>query len=186
VKEKGVGWGLFKWRGLSLGTGFIYHKSEINYDSKIDKQKQSFTGTGDTYTVSGVLVLDPSVDIGLKVTTYTVPVDIQTSFQLLWLLNLTLGAGVDFNFGTSDITLKSAGKATVTNLLLGGFDINDISVDPGVVYIDGSTKNGKPVIIRPRVNAGLGLNVSVVKLDVMAYYYPMTGAAVGVSAGIVW
>lgn len=168
--------GFFRWRGLSLGTGFLYNKSNVDYSVKVDKQIESFDAAG--YT--GNLILDPTVNLGLDVTTYTIPLDIVTSFQMLWLLNLTFGAGVDFTFGNSDIVLSSNGNVDVE------FSSASIAVTPGTVVIDGSTKNIKPSFVRPRLMTGIGFNFGPLKVDVPVYWYIATGAAVGVTVGIVW
>ncbi|TAL36585.1 MAG: hypothetical protein EPN93_07105 [Spirochaetes bacterium] len=186
IREHGMGWGFLKWRGLSLGTGLIYHKSEIVYDAKIDTQTQHFN-TGDMgggLYFQGDVVVDPTVAIGVTTYSYTIPVDVVTSVQLLWLLNLTLGAGVDFSYGKADIVLKSAGDVAVENT-----DTNipgAYTFLPGKVSIDGSTLGERPYFIRPKIMAGLGLNISVVKIDLQVIYYTMSGAAVGLTAGIVW
>ncbi len=177
IKGGDIGWGFLKWRGLSIGTGFLYHKSEVDVTIELDSYRSStdLSGIG----LGGYfLYADPSITLGVETTTYTIPFDITTSVRLLWFLNVTLGAGVDFSFGNSDIIIMSAGGLRVSN------GITNYPV--GSLLIDGSTRDVAPSFIRPRVMAGIGFNLWMVKIDIPVIYYPATGAAVGLTAGVVW
>ena len=168
--------GLFVWRGLSFGTGFIFNRSEVNLKIDLDPITENFAGGGET----GTLTLDPSIKLGVKSTTYTIPFDVTTSVRLLWFLNFNLGAGLDFNFGYTDIIVKSNGNVSAT--VTGGY-----TATGGNFTVDASTKDKHPSLIRPKIMSGLGLNISVVKIDVPVIIYPTDNAfAVGLSAGVVW
>lgn len=176
IQSHGILLGFLKWRGLSLGTGFIYQKSEANYQFAIDTVSQSFTGG----PYSGTLSVDPTVNFGFETTTYTVPIDIVTSFQLLWILNITLGGGVDIVYGHTDLNLDAAGDVNVA------FTGTSTAVTPGRLEIDGSTRDVSPDHIHPKLMAGVGVQIGPIKLDVPVIYYPDAGAAVGITAAFVW
>ena len=182
VKGIGQEQKLFKWRGLSLGTGFLYHSSKVDFKIEQDEIAEDLVGL-DTYYPSATnaqLLLDPSFNLGLDVKTTTIPVDISTSIQLLWLFNFNLGAGVDFNFGSSDIILSSKGGVTVDGIP------DTVPVTAGKVIVDGSTLGIGPSSVCTRIMTGIGFNFSMVKIDVPIIFYPSKGASVGVTAGVVW
>ena len=168
--------GLFVWRGVSFGTGFIFNRSDVKLNIDLDTISQTFTSGLE----NGTVFLDPSIKLGVESTTYTIPFDVTTSVRLLWFLNFNLGAGVDFNFGYTDIIVKSNGDVSAT--VTGGY-----TATGGNFNVDASTKDKKPTVIRPKIMTGLGLNISVVKIDVPVIIYPTDNAfAVGLSAGVVW
>ncbi len=172
---------LFKWRGLSLGTGFLYHTSKVDFKIEQDEIEEEFDITDyEPEAINTRLLLDPSFNLGLDVKTTTIPLDISTSFQILWLLNLNLGAGVDFNFGSSDIVLSSKGGVRVEGIP------EDVPLTDGDVEIDGSTTGVSPSSTCARIMTGIGFNFSMVKIDVPVIWYPSKGASVGVTAGVVW
>ncbi len=176
IQPHGVLFGLLNWRGLSLGTGFIYQKSKANFEFAIDTVSKPFSGGGFT----GTLSVDPTVNFGFETKTYIVPVEVVTSFQLLWILNITLGAGVDFVTGKTDLNLSSAGDVNVS------FTSGATALTPGRVQVDGSTRDVSPDHILPKLMAGIGLQLGPIKLDVPVIYYPDAGAAVGITAAFVW
>lgn len=182
VKGVGEGQKLFKWRGLSLGTGFLYHSSKVDFKIEQDGIEESLDTLKHYYSsaAGAQLLLDPSFNLGLDVKTTTIPVDISTSVQLLWLFNLNLGAGIDFNFGSSDIVLSSKGGVGVEGIP------DTVSQTAGKVKVNGSTLGIGPSSACGRIMTGIGFNFSMVKIDVPVIWYPSKGASVGVTAGVVW
>lgn len=162
--------GFLKWRGISLGTGLIYQHNEVNFEIELDPISQSVTGP-----IS--LTLDPTVNFGFDVTTYTIPVEAVTSFQFLWILNISTGIGADIIYGSSDLLITSAGTVSVSGTTL---------TQNGIVEVDGSTKDVSPSKIRPKIMAGIGLNILLVKIEIPVVYYPESGAAVGLTASVVF
>jgi hypothetical protein len=163
--------GIFRWRGLSLGAGFYYSKTE---------SALTILKTLITEPVAGFnLIVDPSFKIQAISETMTAPLEISTAFVFFSVINFSLGTGVDFNFGHSKIKLKSAGTVTT--------DYTSPPDTPGYITIEGGSKEKKPTLVSPKVTAGIGLNISVVKIDIpFAVYYLDNGFSLGLSAGIVW
>jgi hypothetical protein len=180
IKTSSLLAGVIKWRGISFGTGFLYSYNKIDYKVEIDDISRTDTTSYPGTTIA--LTLDPSIDLGVKSSSYSIPFDVTTSVRLLWFINFNLGAGIDFNFGTTDIKIKSDGNigGTVTGTI-------SYAVNPGSLTVDGSTKDKKPSWIRERITTGIGFNISVVKIDVPVIIYPFDSAiAVGLTAGVVW
>jgi hypothetical protein len=188
IQTKSLLAGFVKWRGVSFGTGFIYNRNKIDLNIEMDPERNAITGLNlSVYGLSnltGDVVLDPSFTIGVKTNTYTIPFDVTTSVRLLWVLNFNLGAGFDFVFGTSDITLKSNGDVYADMNPVANVDFTSTK---GKVTIDGSTKNKKPSPVRERITTGLGLNIAMVKIDFPIIIYPFDSAiAAGVTIGVVF
>jgi hypothetical protein len=195
--------GLVKWRGISVGSGFYMQSDKINLLVKSDTVKNSAplraqlignsTGADSLARASFMdqigytkanpnadIALTPSFNMGLDVSTYTIPFDAVTSVSLLWgLFNLTAGAGVDLNFGSNTIILLGKSKATVSS------DTTKATFSPANVSIDGTTDNG-PSFARFRVMTGVGMGLGPVKFDIPLIYYPSSGVAFGLTAAVVW
>ncbi len=172
VKEKNAPIGIVKWRGLSIGTGLLYNRSKLDLQVKLDKQQKDVAGG------LAIVELDPSLKFNFVTTTYTVPVDIVTSVRLLWVFNFALGAGVDFNYGKSRLDMSADGTVSVKSLVA--------IATPGYVQVIQPRQSNEPSTVRFRAMAGVGLNLGPVKIDVPVIYYPPTGLAVGLTAGVVW
>ncbi len=186
--------GLAKWRGVSVGTGVLYNKMDLSFKPELEPIKETISetidiGSGVFADVQGTMTLDPSALLSIKTQTVSVPLEIVTSVQALWVLNLTIGAGVDFITGKTDIIvsaktdarLDATAKAQGTETKIADIEVKDYDL-----IVDGSTKGIKPGFVRPRLMLGIGFNFGPVKLDVPVIYYPASGAAVGLTAGIVW
>ncbi len=183
-----AGSGLARWRGITVGTGLVYQTTDVMYRVKLDSKYEHFLYTPPDPDIEGDVVVDPTFDITLDMYTLNVPFEINTAVQLLWLLNLNFGAGIDLVKGNSDLVLKAAADATVENIKVGGSPIpkSDYEVTPGNLSIDGQTLGKKPKFTRARIMTGIGFNLGPLKIDVPIIYYLDSGAAVGVTAGIIW
>lgn len=183
-----VGIGLARWRGLTVGTGLMYQTTIVSYRVKLDSKYEHFSDNSSGSNVEGDVVVDPTFDITLDMYTLSVPFEINTAVQLLWLFNLNLGAGIDLVTGNSDLVLKAAADATVDNIQVNSTPIkkSEYQVTPGNLTIDGQTLGKKPKLARARIMTGIGFNFGPVKIDVPIIYYLDSGAAIGVTAGIIW
>ena len=192
IKQKSL-FGLLVWRGISLGSGFLFQSNKINYELNLDPKEEDFVQTltietevqGQTVVrdedLEGVVTVDPSINLGVESTTYTIPLEVMTGVRLLYIISLSLGAGVDLNFGSTDIILKSNGNVSVDG------EVSEyVSMSDGDVLINGSTKDKSPSLVRPRVMANAGIGIGPVVLDVPVSYYFNNGYSVGASVGIVW
>ncbi len=195
--------GLVKWRGVSASTGFYMQTDKIKMTIEPDKFKtdahfreailSGSTGQ-DSLDKEAILTemgygpgtadaevsISPVFTMGLDVSTYTIPLEVNTAVALLWgIININAGVGVDMNFGTADIILKGESDADITG------NSNKVTFDPANVTVDGSSSNG-PSFLRPRVMTGVGLGMGPVKIDIPLLYYFNSGLAVGITAAVVW
>lgn len=195
--------GIVKWRGISVGTGVYMQSNGIDFEIEADtihndvpfREQLIGNSTGADsagkaafmdqlgYTASNPdadLGLVPKFNMGLNVSTVTIPFDAVTGVSVLWgTFNVTAGAGFDLNFGSSEIILKGSSAATISS------DTTKVKFTPANVVIDGSSDNG-PSFARMRLMTGLGLGLGPVKLDIPIVYYVASGFAFGVTAAVVW
>lgn len=191
--SKSVLFGLFKWRGVNFGSGFFVQSNSVEFSSELDplseEFRQTLTQTYGGYTaysdVTADLVFTPKVNLGIEMTTFSIPLEATTSVQLLWLLNFNFGAGLDLVFGKTDITADASSSLVLDNIEIGGSSIG-AEVTPGSVKLDAGTKGISPSLMRARLMTGVGLQLGPVKVDVPVYYYFNTGLATGMTVGIVW
>ena len=153
---KGFDIGVFKWRGITVGTGFLFQRTTLDLSFPLD-----------------VIGLDePNLNFNMEVTTYTIPLELNTSIQLLWFLNLDAGLGVDLAFGknTTSIGMSSG--------------IND---DDGKVTVKGGG-SVSPTFFNPKIMANLGIKLGPVIIDVPVNYYFLTGngLSIGITVGAVF
>lgn len=170
--------GLLRWRGFSFGTGVLYTQGDTKLTlSNIPDQTESFTGG---YTAR---VYDIKVKYKVKTSAVVVPLDLATSIQALWILNVGVGAGADIIFPKSKITTGGDAKIGINNY-------SGTIVTPGTIDVTASDTTNKPKAkdrFVPRLSADIGLNFAVAKVDLTALLYPQTKtAAVGLSLGVVW
>ncbi len=168
--------GLIKWRGISIGSGFIYNNNKLDMSvNGLDGFSQDITDP--TLGKIGELLIEPELTMGYDAATYVIPFDINTSFRLL-ILNVSFGAGIDFIFGGTDITIKN-------NNIIYVKDTSGAVLGEGYALIDASTPETAPTFIKPRLMAGIGLNL-VAAINASVTWYVPDGAAIEISAGIVW
>ena len=204
IDEGGERFKLFKWTGLSMGTGFIYNHNKIIYTIEFDEYKYAFydevqdlvVANGGTMPSGNYahpeIRFTPETQFGVDITTYTIPVEFSTSVRLLWIFNFSFGAGADLIFGKSEIVARSE-----TNITMVDSDglLSEISrtkgespvvVNNGYAEIDGDT-SGTPTFFNFKIMGGFGVCLGPIPVDVSVVYYPFTrGIAVNAGLGFVW
>jgi hypothetical protein len=195
--------GLVTWRGISVGSGFYRQSNKVSMiiepDSIVTQvpfreavvnsapasDRAAYGAAMDQlgYTAAepdADMVLQPTFEMGIDIATYTIPLEATTAVSLLWgAVNLSAGAGVDLNFGSSEIVLKGLAAANTSS------DTTKVKFTEAEVTIDGSSDNG-PSFVRPRLMGGLGIGLGPVKVDVPVLYYIASGFAAGITLAVVW
>lgn len=156
-----------EWRGIGINTGFY----RISQDAKLKLTYDRVTATSDPATVS----FDPEVYLKTKSTVYTVPVEISTAMSLLF-FNVSVGGGFDYCFGKGDVSVD-----VLSDVRSGGTKVGTVAVT------DAGVKGEKPTAFNPKVFGGLGLQFSLIKIDIPVAYYPKQKAyTLGASAGVIF
>lgn len=196
--------GLVKWRGISVGSGFYYQKNEIDIliegdsittaipfreqviNSAPPSDQAAYGSAMDELGFTPAnpnarMALLPSFNMGLNVSTMTIPFDATTAVSVLWgLFNVNAGMGFDLNFGSSEVVLKGLASAETSTP-----DSTKVEFSDAGVTIDGGSDSG-PSFARLRFMTGVGLGLGPVKVDVPLIFYPASGMAFGLTAAIVW
>lgn len=175
AKKKKAGFQVFVWRGFSLGTGLLYERYKVSMTQKLGKSTNS-VGSG----IPVYYMIDPKFKITLKNEAYVLPVELTTSFRLLWILNLSFGGGIDFVRSTASITAKGYSPAFIIDLG------NQMQTTPGLVYAYGRQGGRAGNWFFPKLTAGIGLSFGPVVIDVPVTYYFVKGLGVGLSVGFEW
>ena len=167
--------GVFVWRGLNIGAGFIYQNTSLDLNMLLDDLTSDPVST--PYGVITGAVTDPKFHFGFHVKTYTVPLEAVTSIRLLGFLNASLGAGVDLGFGSASLGGDLDGGVNIIGYNQG--------VRPGSfsVSLGGSST---PNMFNPKVMTSVGISLGpVILLDIpVTYYFLNNGYNVGISMGL--
>ena len=177
--------GLIKWRGLKVGSGIIMETNTTDYTLALPTISSAtglvdYDGGGPFPAVDATITLDPSINLGVETSTYTIPIDIVTGIRLLWIANISVGVGADINFGSSEIILGADGITNIDSPFLEA--IPGATFTPGTITVTGGTAGAGPQFLRPRLTASLGLGLGPVKLDVPLTYY--FGTEPGLNLGV--
>ena len=184
--------GLFLWRGLNVGTGFIYQRTNFGYGLTLDPFEEQFEIPGlpgladlveDANYSIGVSAT-PKVSMDFAINTYTIPLEAMTSLRLFGFLNLSVGGGIDIGLGNANL---SARGDAVIDTDIGTLPFNVYQESPGSLSVKMGGKN-VPSIFNPKLMASLGISIGpVILLDIpVTYYFLNNGYNVGVTLGFVW
>ena len=165
---EGVNLGAFRWRGLEVGTGFLFQRTTYGFNFALGEISD------------GSNKANPELYFDMKTTTYTIPVEINTAIQLLWFLNLGIGAGADFAFGKNKLSFGADSPV-----------YDGSNTYQGQIFARGGGSTG-PTFFNPKVMANLGIKLGPVIIDIPAAYYfnfngdGSTGLSIGITMGVVF
>ena len=153
---KGFDIGVVKWRGITVGTGFLFQKTTLDLSIALENN----------------YLQEPNLHFNMDVTTYTIPLEVNTSIQLLWFLNLDAGVGVDFAFGknSTSISMDSGSDFQTGRLVVKG----------------GGSES--PTFLNPKIMFNMGFKFGPVIIDIPVNYYFLNshGLSVGLTMGAVF
>jgi hypothetical protein len=169
----------FSWRGLSLGSGLIFQRTNAQYQLALDSYKETFDVTAPGSN-DGILAIQPELVLDMTINTFVVPMEANTSFQILF-FNINFGLGMDLAFGKNHLSMSMAGPVEVSGP--GGLTM----VTPSYLTVDGGG-DISPSIINPKLMFDLGFKFGPVFLDIPVTYYFLMGYGLnlGITLGVVW
>ena len=198
--HKSLGLGLLRWRGLSVGTGFIYQRTNLSYGFSLDPIEERISVPGyfsddvkealvleddddiPGYVLTGFTVnveATPRLSMDLSVNTYTIPLQAVTSVRLLSFLNLSFGLGADIGFGSAGLHATGNAEVDITG------QPDSVSVDKPAEFSIVMGGDNSPAIFNPKIMAGIGFSLGPVIIDIPVTYYPMNeGYSVGITIGV--
>lgn len=151
---------LFGWGGVKFHTGYEYSSSKYKITTRINEAVDSEVGGG--ATIDGNLTGTPEASI--DVTTHSIPLEISSSVQFLYLFSLYGGLGADYNMGEA----KGAGSINANSSTLtcnGGPCSGESATVSPTANIDGK---GKVTAFWARAFAGVQLNLPYTRIFVQA------------------
>jgi len=173
--------GIIVWRGINLGTGFIYQNTSFTMDVPIIPDggvSSDLVNIGDT---GATLDLgDPKINFRFGVNTYTVPLEVVTSVRLLGFANFSFGTGADFGFGSASMSGSVRSEINLKNLPDG---LRQTQPGRMSVSIGGSNS---PALVNPKIMASFAFSAGpAIILDIpFTYYFLNEGYNIGVTFGI--
>lgn len=129
-----------RFNGFRISSGLTYSTFDATYRTPFNL----------TQTGGGVdMVWNSNVDIGVSSSVFSLTNQVTTGVRLLWILNVFTGMGVDFNFGSSQLTGGSTGPVVGTQ--------GATTVFTGTATVDGSSNGTSPNFVQLRYLAGVSL-----------------------------
>lgn len=92
---KGKGSKLLGWGGVKFHFGYQYNKTNIRFNSNINETINETSSNGEV--LSGTITGAPSATIIAN--THSIPLELSTDVQLLYILSLYGGVGADYSWG---------------------------------------------------------------------------------------
>jgi hypothetical protein len=166
--------GLITWRGLNIGTGFIFQKSNLGFSFAVDPV------TGNTGSGAGNIGyrIDPRIGFDVDVTTYTIPLEATTALKIL-IFNIPVGIGVDFAFGKSNVSYSVDAEVNFKGLPTG---VTQSS--PGRLSATGGGSMS-PTVANFKIMTGIGLVFGPVIIDIpVTWYFKDNGYTIGLTVGV--
>ena len=171
--------GLFAWRGINLGSGFIYQHTQMNIAYPLDAIREDLGTNGGGGMGNAILTMNPNIFFEMDIKTYTIPVELMTAVKFLF-VNIPIGIGADFAFGTSTMNIGMRSDMTVT-YSANGFEI---PTTPGSLNIEAGGK-AEPNFSNLKIMSGIGLSLGPVLIDIpVTYYFKDNGIHVGFTFGL--
>jgi hypothetical protein len=152
---------LFGWGGVQFHLGYEYNKTQIGFTNKLN---ETITATQGTETATVALSGTPKATITAK--TMSIPLEVSTSLQFLYLFSLYGGLGADYNVGSAtgkgDINSNTSNVNCTGVACGGGTSLGTVSPTAAL------DAKGKPSPFLFRGFAGFQLNLPFIRIFVQA------------------
>ncbi|MES0491773.1 MAG: hypothetical protein ABUK01_17395 [Leptospirales bacterium] len=148
--------GLMTWGGLRVTTGYRLTTMDVSF-SKV--------ALGN-YQVTSGLTWQPKATMSSQSDVSSIPVEVSSSFDLIF-ITFFGGLGLDFNFGSTDFTVKAEGGFKESN---------------GTAWVK-TTKTIQPTAVDYRLFGGVQINIFAVKL-VTQFNWAPSSDSYGILGGL--
>lgn len=95
---KGRGNKFLGWGGVKVHFGYEYNKTDLTFNANINESVTETDSNGNV--INGTIDGKPQATI--LVNTHSIPIEISTDVQLLYILSLYGGLGMDYSFGQAE------------------------------------------------------------------------------------
>src|SRR5690606_23281516 len=101
---------LFGWGGVKFHFGYEYNKTNLGFRTKINETINETSSNGEV--LNGTITGNPEAQIA--VATHSIPIELSTDVQILYILSLYGGLGADYSFGEAKGNGSlNAGESTI-------------------------------------------------------------------------
>ena len=166
--------GLITWRGINVGSGFIFQNTKLGITYPVGDFEQQLGGSHTNLSLKA----NPELYFNANITTFTIPLEIMTAINLIF-INIPIGVGVDFAFGESAMNIGMRSDIDIV-----GTYSNPIN--PGNLTIDAGGAVG-PQFANLKLMSGIGIALGPVIIDIpVTWYFKDNGLNVGFTFGVVY
>jgi len=151
--------GFITWRGLSLGSGFIFNRNNMNFDIIVKDIEQSINAD------TSLVIERPKAAVNLTTNTYTIPLEAITAIKLV-IFNIPLGIGADLAFGKTTL-----GAGVNADIDVNGLPAGYTKDKKGDIVASGEVSN-TPSVFNFKIMTGLGFSMGPVIVDIPITFYP--------------
>jgi hypothetical protein len=174
---------LVRWGGLNVATGLTYASTNLAFHTSLPsgdlQQDTPVTVAGVQQTLQLRGLWTGEADINAHLRAYTMPLEVSSFLQLLYVFTLFGGIGMDLNFGHAEMNASARAPLTITASAKGqNKTVEVLKPQPQLDYL----LIRKPTVIDGRAFAGLQLNAGV--LAVYAQGMVDTSKTLMVNAGL--
>jgi len=174
-----VNWGLIKWNGINLGSGFIYQTTNLDMSIPLGRMVTDIGNVG-----GGLdnlrLALDPRVTFNMNINTFTIPVEVMTAIKLIF-LNIPLGFGFDIGLGSSSLSLGIKSPVNIE-----GDNSHLLEQDKEGNLSVSLEKSASPDVFNLKLMTGIGFAFGeTFAIDIpVTYYFLNNGLNIGFTLGL--
>ena len=157
--KDGKGSRLFGWDGVRFHTGYQYTSLNVDFATTINEQINGNFGGG---TINQTITASPKG--GFESTSHSIPLEISSGVNFLYILSFYGGLGTDINFGSAkgNGAFAESETLTCTGGACGGSTNVDVDINGGL------TENGKVQPLFLRGFAGFQVNLPYTRIYVHA------------------
>jgi hypothetical protein len=188
IERKDLAGGVLGWGGLKVHTGYYgsYNKFTLRValpTMNVDTGSDLNSANGNEY-----IVFTPDLNLTLNNNTHTIPVDLTTSFRLLWVLDIHLGVGINVNLGASSIDITQNSSIGVTD----GNGGTSVNVTSGGNLVISDATQVVPTTFTAKLMTGIGIKIFPVIINIpISIQIPLLdtsklAATAGVTVGVVF
>lgn len=154
---KGSGSKLLGWGGVKLHTGYEYNNMQVRATHRITESLNTTQGA-ETYSSSISAIPIANIDA----TSHSIPLEISSSVQLLYVLSLYGGLGLDYNVasakGNGDLNSGDSDVNCTNGVCGGGMSVGTISAEANI----NGTGEADPFFFRGF--AGVQINLPFIRI----------------------
>lgn len=175
---------MLRWNGIDVSLGYEYSNFEFSYTYTFTDISAD---TGETIPIPGAgnssidATLSGSALLGAKITTHSIPIEVSTSLQTLYLFTPYMGFGADLNFGTATAAIGGDTKVALDTPDDGTVQLST-TANGSFDLLDGA--EASPASLSLRYFAGMQFNMWIFK-GYVHYNANLAGGNIyGINAGL--